>query len=117
MGDHHQADTELSLQSTLASPLVGTASVPGDKSISHRSLLLSSQVLGTTVIHGLLEGEDVINTARALRQLGVTIESEAQESGNRERKAARSTVPSVLSAACARAAACWTWAIPAPVCV
>lgn len=87
MGDHHQADTELSLQSGGASPLVGTASVPGDKSISHRSLLLSSQVLGTTIIHGLLEGEDVINTARALRHLGVTIETEQQESsGGRERK-------------------------------
>lgn len=86
MGSHHQADTELSLQSSLASPLLGAASVPGDKSISHRSLLLASQVKGTTTIHGLLEGEDVINTARALRQLGVQIESEQQDAGNRERK-------------------------------
>lgn len=85
MGDHH-SDTELPLQSGIASPLVGAASVPGDKSISHRSLLLSSQVLGTTTIHGLLEGEDVINTARALRALGVRIDTEQQDSGNRDRK-------------------------------
>ena len=47
--------------------------VPGDKSISHRALMLSSQVLGTTRISGLLEGDDVLNTARALDALGVTI--------------------------------------------
>lgn len=80
------SDTETPLQSGSASPLVGAASVPGDKSISHRSLLLSSQALGTTTIHGLLEGEDVINTARALRQLGVRIDTDQDESGNRERK-------------------------------
>lgn len=85
MGDHH-SDKEIPLQSGIASPLMGTASVPGDKSISHRSLLLSSQVMGTTTIHGLLEGEDVINTARALRQLGVRIDCEEPDSGNRERK-------------------------------
>ncbi|MDX1975138.1 MAG: 3-phosphoshikimate 1-carboxyvinyltransferase [Rickettsiales bacterium] len=51
----------------------GDASVPGDKSISHRALMLSSQVLGITEIHGLLEGEDVRHTASALRQLGVHI--------------------------------------------
>jgi 3-phosphoshikimate 1-carboxyvinyltransferase len=56
------------------SELRGTVSVAGDKSISHRALMLSSQVLGTTEINGLLEGEDVLNTARALRQLGVNIE-------------------------------------------
>lgn len=51
----------------------GDVSVPGDKSISHRALMLSSQVLGTTSISGLLEGDDVLNTAAALRALGVTI--------------------------------------------
>lgn len=78
----------LPLQSTKASPLTGIAVVPGDKSISHRSLLLASQVLGTTVIHGLLEGEDVLNTAKALRQLGVIIEREPVENGKRKRAAA-----------------------------
>lgn len=54
--------------------LAGLARVPGDKSISHRSLMLSSQVLGTTIISGLLEGEDVLRTADALRHLGVDIQ-------------------------------------------
>jgi 3-phosphoshikimate 1-carboxyvinyltransferase len=47
--------------------------VPGDKSISHRALMLASQALGTTTIYGLLEGEDVLRTAEALRQCGVPI--------------------------------------------
>jgi 3-phosphoshikimate 1-carboxyvinyltransferase len=85
VGDH-QSNQEIPLQSRIAGALTGTVAIPGDKSISHRSLLLSSQVLGTTTIHGLLEGEDVINTARALRQLGVRIDCEEQEGGNRERK-------------------------------
>ena len=53
--------------------LVGSVHVPGDKSISHRALMLASQALGTTEIHGLLEGEDVLGTAKALRLMGVTI--------------------------------------------
>lgn len=62
------------LQSTRCEGLMGDVVVPGDKSISHRALMLASQVLGSTRIHGLLEGEDVLNTARALRALGVTVE-------------------------------------------
>lgn len=54
--------------------LRGTVTVPGDKSISHRALMLASQALGTTTVHGLLEGEDVLSTATALRQCGVNIE-------------------------------------------
>lgn len=54
--------------------LSGQTLVPGDKSISHRALMLSSQALGATEIEGLLEGEDVLNTAEALRHLGVRIE-------------------------------------------
>ena len=57
-----------------ASALNGTITVTGDKSISHRALILASQVLGKTTITGLLEGEDVINTANALRAMGVKIE-------------------------------------------
>lgn len=56
-----------------SSPLIGHATVPGDKSISHRSLMLASQAIGTTQISGLLEGEDVLHTADALRALGVTV--------------------------------------------
>ena len=59
--------------STHAKALRGTTRVPGDKSISHRALMLASQALGTTTIHGLLEGEDVLATAAALRHCGVNI--------------------------------------------
>jgi len=48
--------------------------VPGDKSISHRSLILASLTVGETPITGLLEGEDVLNTAAAMRALGAQVE-------------------------------------------
>jgi 3-phosphoshikimate 1-carboxyvinyltransferase len=48
--------------------------VPGDKSISHRALILGALTVGETRVAGLLEGEDVINTGRAMRALGATIE-------------------------------------------
>lgn len=62
------------LQSRRSAGLRGAVKVPGDKSISHRSLILGALAIGETRIAGLLEGEDVINTARALRALGVEIE-------------------------------------------
>jgi hypothetical protein len=46
--------------------------VPGDKSISHRSLMLGALAVGETVIEGLLEGEDVLRTAAAMRALGAS---------------------------------------------
>jgi 3-phosphoshikimate 1-carboxyvinyltransferase len=55
-------------------PLVGDIAVPGDKSISHRSLLIGSMAVGTTEIRGLLEGEDVHRTGAALSALGAGIE-------------------------------------------
>ena len=54
-------------------PLTGRARVPGDKSISIRALLLGALAVGETQIAGMLEGEDVLNTARALRALGAHI--------------------------------------------
>jgi 3-phosphoshikimate 1-carboxyvinyltransferase len=51
-------------------PLAGTIRVPGDKSISHRSLMLGALAIGRTEITGLLEGEDVLATAAALNALG-----------------------------------------------
>jgi 3-phosphoshikimate 1-carboxyvinyltransferase len=51
-------------------PLKGTIRVPGDKSVSHRALLIGAMALGETVIEGLLEGEDVLATAAAVRALG-----------------------------------------------
>jgi 3-phosphoshikimate 1-carboxyvinyltransferase len=55
-------------------PLTGRVRVPGDKSISHRALILSALTVGKTAIDGLLEGEDVLNTAKAMRALGATVE-------------------------------------------
>ena len=54
-------------------PLRGTIRVPGDKSISHRSLMFGALAVGETRISGLLEGHDVIATADALRAMGATI--------------------------------------------
>ncbi|MEP9401899.1 3-phosphoshikimate 1-carboxyvinyltransferase [Sphingomonas sp. VNH70] len=54
-------------------PLTGTAPVPGDKSISHRSLMLSALAVGTSRVTGLLEGEDVLATAAAMRAMGASI--------------------------------------------
>lgn len=53
--------------------LSGTANVPGDKSISHRSLLFGALAIGETCIAGLLEGEDVIATARAVQEFGAEV--------------------------------------------
>jgi len=53
--------------------LRGTVQVPGDKSISHRSLMLGALAVGRTEITGLLEGEDVLATARAVEALGATV--------------------------------------------
>ena len=50
--------------------LIGRISVPGDKSISHRALIFGALATGVTRIRGLLEAEDVINTAKAVRALG-----------------------------------------------
>ena len=55
-------------------PLKGRVRVPGDKSISHRALILAALAVGETKISGLLEGEDVLNTANAVRALGASVE-------------------------------------------
>src|SRR5579872_7435757 len=55
-------------------PLAGTIRVPGDKSISHRSLMLGALAVGRTEISGLLEGDDVLCTAAAVRALGAGVE-------------------------------------------
>lgn len=58
------------LSTTRANALRGVVSVPGDKSISHRALMFGALASGTTRIRGLLEAEDVINTAKAVTALG-----------------------------------------------
>jgi 3-phosphoshikimate 1-carboxyvinyltransferase len=68
------ASDPLPLRLSADAPLNGTTTVPGDKSISHRSLMLGALAVGETVIDGLLEGEDVLATAAAMRAMGATIE-------------------------------------------
>jgi 3-phosphoshikimate 1-carboxyvinyltransferase len=65
------------LQIESSARLSGRVTVPGDKSISHRSLMLSSLAVGESRIEGLLEGEDVLATAAAMRAMGATIERNA----------------------------------------
>ncbi|NKD76909.1 3-phosphoshikimate 1-carboxyvinyltransferase [Haematospirillum sp. H1815] len=67
----------VTLRSQAASPLSGTIRVPGDKSISHRALMLGAISVGETVIEGLLEGEDVLRTAEAMQKLGATVRKES----------------------------------------
>ncbi|GLQ04977.1 3-phosphoshikimate 1-carboxyvinyltransferase [Sneathiella chinensis] len=57
-------------------PLTGTITVPGDKSMSHRALILGGSATGTTRVTGILEGEDVLCTAEAMRQLGARVEKQ-----------------------------------------
>lgn len=54
-------------------PLKGEVAVPGDKSVSHRALILGAMAVGETRVTGLLEGEDVLATAAAMRALGATV--------------------------------------------
>ncbi|MDY7097946.1 MAG: 3-phosphoshikimate 1-carboxyvinyltransferase [Pseudomonadota bacterium] len=58
---------------TPCGPLRGRLRVPGDKSISHRSLMFAGLAVGESRVSGLLEGEDVLATAAAMRQLGAQI--------------------------------------------
>ncbi|MBA3325987.1 MAG: 3-phosphoshikimate 1-carboxyvinyltransferase [Rhodobacteraceae bacterium] len=55
-------------------PLRGTAEIPGDKSVSHRALILGALAVGETRITGLLEGQDVLDTGRAMRAFGAVLE-------------------------------------------
>ena len=62
------------LESRPSGPLVGRIRVPGDKSISHRALILGALAVGESRISGLLEGEDVLNTAKSMQALGAKVE-------------------------------------------
>ncbi|MBU2588904.1 MAG: 3-phosphoshikimate 1-carboxyvinyltransferase [Alphaproteobacteria bacterium] len=61
-----------------SAPLTGTIRVPGDKSISHRALMFAGLAVGESRITGLLEGEDVLATAAAMRQFGAHLERGAE---------------------------------------
>lgn len=67
-------ETKMPMTSSRGKALAGTLTVPGDKSISHRALMFGLLTVGETRITGLLEGEDVINTAKACRALGAKVE-------------------------------------------
>ncbi|HVC63493.1 MAG TPA: 3-phosphoshikimate 1-carboxyvinyltransferase [Acetobacteraceae bacterium] len=60
-----------------AAPLAGSIAVPGDKSISHRALMFGALAVGETRIAGLLQGEDVLRTAAAMRALGAEVALDA----------------------------------------
>jgi 3-phosphoshikimate 1-carboxyvinyltransferase len=62
------------LSARAAGPLRGEAEVPGDKSVSHRSLILGALAVGETTITGLLEGQDVLDTAKAMQAFGAEVE-------------------------------------------
>ncbi len=68
------ADHKTPLEARSSGSLTGKVRVPGDKSISHRALILGALAVGETRISGLLEGEDVLNTAKAMRALGAKVE-------------------------------------------
>lgn len=70
MSGHGEAQP---MKSRKSGPLRGVAEVPGDKSISHRSLIFGAMAVGETRITGLLEGQDVLDTAKAMRAFGATV--------------------------------------------
>jgi 3-phosphoshikimate 1-carboxyvinyltransferase len=70
MSGHGEAQPMISHKS---GPLKGTALIPGDKSISHRALIFGAMAVGETRITGLLEGQDVLDTASAMRAFGATV--------------------------------------------
>jgi 3-phosphoshikimate 1-carboxyvinyltransferase len=68
------SDSPSPLEARSSGPLTGKVRVPGDKSISHRALILGALSVGQTTISGLLEGEDVLNTAKSMQALGAKVE-------------------------------------------
>ncbi|WP_366654323.1 3-phosphoshikimate 1-carboxyvinyltransferase [Fodinicurvata sp. EGI_FJ10296] len=73
--------TPTPMRARQAGPLTGTISIPGDKSISHRALMLGALAVGRTTVTGLLEGHDVLATAAAMRALGARVEPPQSETG------------------------------------
>ncbi|NVO29240.1 3-phosphoshikimate 1-carboxyvinyltransferase [Donghicola sp. C2-DW-16] len=65
--------TPIPMTAYASGPLTGAAHVPGDKSISHRSLILGAMAVGETRISGLLEGQDVLDTAKAMQAFGAEV--------------------------------------------
>jgi 3-phosphoshikimate 1-carboxyvinyltransferase len=76
------SDQPTPLEARASGVLTGNVRVPGDKSISHRALILGALAVGESRISGLLEGEDVLNTAKAMRALGARVERQTKEESN-----------------------------------
>ncbi len=72
-------NTAQATQAHGSAPLIGTVALPGDKSISHRALILGALASGRTHITGLLRSEDVLATAQALRDMGAQIEPDGED--------------------------------------
>lgn len=66
-------DQPIPMTARKSGPLRGVAEVPGDKSISHRALILGALSVGETHVTGLLEGQDVLDTAKAMRAFGAEV--------------------------------------------
>lgn len=88
--------------------LSGRIRVPGDKSISHRSIMLGSLAEGTTEVEGFLEGEDALATLQAFRDMGVVIEGPNH---------GRVTIHASACTASSRHPVRSTWVTPVPPCV
>ena len=71
MAGHGEAQP---MRAEAGGPLTGRAEVPGDKSVSHRALILGALAVGETRISGLLEGQDVLDTGRAMQAFGAIVE-------------------------------------------
>src|SRR5258705_10161618 len=78
MSSHVDHAAKSPLTARRAGALKGRVRVPGDKSISHRALIFGALTVGETRISGLLEGEDVINTGKAMGALGAKLERTAE---------------------------------------
>jgi 3-phosphoshikimate 1-carboxyvinyltransferase len=72
VSNEHNSDRQ-PLSARRSGPLAGRVRVPGDKSISHRALILGALTVGESTVSGLLEGEDVLRTAQAMRDLGARL--------------------------------------------
>lgn len=70
---HSSSSPTVPMRALASDSLTGTISVPGDKSISHRALMFGAMAVGRSTVSGLLEGEDVLRTADAMRQGGAVL--------------------------------------------
>ena len=79
MNDAVSASAPTPLTAGRGGPLQGRVRAPGDKSISHRALILAAMTVGESTVAGLLEGEDVLHTAAAMRALGARLDRGSDE--------------------------------------